>query len=85
MAHAEGKIMPSITSVGIAPTIRNEANPEPKAEVHIFGFDGDLYGKEISVELIASIRKEKKFDSVEALRTEIHKNIAEAAELLKRR
>lgn len=84
MAHAEGKIMPSITSVGIAPTIRNERDPKPKAEVHIFGFDGDLYGKEISVELIAQIRKEKKFDSVDALRTEIHKNIAEAAALLER-
>lgn len=84
-AHLDGRILPSITSIGIAPTIRREEHPKPKVEVHIFDCDRDLYGRKLSVELIASVRKEKRFDSVDELRAEIHKNIAAAADLLKGR
>ena len=43
----------------------------------------ELYGRNLSVELVARVRGERKFDSVEALKEQIHADIAAAAELLK--
>jgi riboflavin kinase/FMN adenylyltransferase len=40
-------------------------------EVHLFGFDGDLYGKQMRVGFVARIRGEAKFDGLKALRTQI--------------
>lgn len=78
-----GRIYPSITSIGVAPTIRKEEHPQPKVEVHVFDRSLELYGKKMSIELVSCVRRELKFDSVEALKARIHKDIAAAAELLK--
>jgi riboflavin kinase/FMN adenylyltransferase len=43
----------------------------PLMETHLFDFDGDLYGKYLSVELVGYIRPEAKFDSLEALIAQI--------------
>lgn len=85
LARVEGEEMalPSITSIGVAPTIRKEEHPQPKVEVHVFDRSLELYGKRVSVELVARVRGEQKFDSVEALKKQIHADIAVAAELLK--
>jgi len=58
-------------------------NPAPKVEVHIFGRSIDLYGKRLAVELVSNVRREKRFQSLEELRAQIHADIAAAAELLK--
>ncbi len=44
-------------------------------ETHIFDFSGDLYGQTIEVELEKFIRPEQKFDSPEALKEQIKKDI----------
>ena len=59
---------PSITNVGIKPTIGTYAK---NVETHIFNFDKELYGKEIRVEFVKKTRDEKKFDDVEALSAQI--------------
>ena len=59
---------PSITNVGIKPTI-GEYNKN--VETHIFNFDQELYGKEIRVEFIRRTRPEKKFDSLDDLKDQI--------------
>jgi len=64
----DGRIYGGAASFGIRPTFALEA---PLMEVHLFDFDGDLYGELITVELIAYLRPEKKFDSVDALKTQI--------------
>jgi FAD synthase len=43
-------------------------------EVHIFGFDGDLYGQQIEVELVRFIRPMRKFENIEELRQAIEKD-----------
>ena len=43
----------------------------PLMETHLFDFDGDLYGKYLSVELIAYIRPEAKFPNLDALIAQI--------------
>ena len=45
-------------------------------EAHLLNFDGDLYGKKLSVELVKRLRDEIKFDSVDALKEQIKKDIA---------
>jgi len=45
-------------------------------EAHLLNFDGDLYGKKLSVELAGRLRDEIKFDSVEALKEQIKKDIS---------
>jgi riboflavin kinase/FMN adenylyltransferase len=46
-------------------------------EVHLFEFDGDLYGMDIEVEFLRFVRGEKKFDSLDDLCAQIERDIAE--------
>lgn len=55
----DGKVYPSVSNVGIRPTV-DDGNAV-NAETHVIGFDGDLYGKEITVCLCEFIRPETKF------------------------
>ncbi|MEO0993854.1 MAG: bifunctional riboflavin kinase/FAD synthetase [Pseudomonadota bacterium] len=53
-----------VASIGERPTFGVNA---PNFEVHLFDFSGDLYGAEITAALVAFLRPEERFDSVEAL------------------
>jgi riboflavin kinase/FMN adenylyltransferase len=54
----------------------------PLMETHLFDFDGDLYGKYLSVELIQYIRPEAKFPSLDALIAQIGADAVKAREIL---
>ena len=58
-------------NIGTRPTLsgKNES-----IEIHIFDFNEDLYGKMITVCLYEKIRDERKFDSLEALKTQLIKD-----------
>ena len=45
---------------------------EPLLEVHVFDFDGDLYGRELDVEFVARLRDEDPFADLEALVQQMH-------------
>jgi riboflavin kinase/FMN adenylyltransferase len=75
----DGRIYGGAASFGIRPTF---ALSSPLMEVHLFDFSGDLYGEVLNVELIAYLRPEKKFDGVEALKTQIAADCAEARRIL---
>ncbi|MCR4690287.1 MAG: riboflavin biosynthesis protein RibF [Lachnospiraceae bacterium] len=62
-----------ITNIGQKPTIR-EKRSGISAETFLFDFDGDLYGKELSVSLLHFHRKEQQFDGLEALKEQMHKD-----------
>lgn len=51
---------------------------DPLLETHIFDYSGDLYGRRLEVRLIAWLRPELKFDSLEAMVEQMHKDAAEA-------
>ena len=57
-----------VASIGERPTFGINA---PNFEVHLFDFDGDLYGTQISAGLVAWIRGEQRFDTIDALITQI--------------
>ena len=54
----------------------------PLLETHLFDFDGDLYGKYLSVELIQYIRPEAKFPSLQDLIAQIGADAARARAIL---
>ena len=62
--EVDGQKLGGMLSVGTNPTFDGT---EQTIEVHIFDMNSDIYGKDIAIEFIASIREEKKFSSVEAL------------------
>jgi riboflavin kinase / FMN adenylyltransferase len=61
-------------SVGERPTFGRNL---PNLEVYLLDFEGDLYGAEISVALVAFLRPELRFGSAEALVEQMHADVAE--------
>jgi riboflavin kinase / FMN adenylyltransferase len=84
VAHTSGaRTFDAVCNVGVKPTVE-EAGPVG-LEVHLFGHDGsDLYGERVRVELVARIRAERRFPSLDALRAQIGADAASARELLTR-
>ena len=69
----DGKELFGITNIGVKPTI---SGAEVKGiETHLFDFEGDLYGKELIVEFYAFRRPEQKFESLDALKQQLAKDI----------
>ena len=67
-----GKTYKGITNYGARPTFNNETIT---TETYLDGFDGDLYGKILTVQFIKYLRDVKKFDSVEDLKEQLQKDI----------
>jgi riboflavin kinase/FMN adenylyltransferase len=72
------KAFRGIANLGVRPTVTSDG--QRLLEVHLFEFEGDLYGMEIEVEFRRFIRPEKKFASIEELRNQIARDIATAGE-----
>ena len=70
-----------VANFGIRPMYQVDV---PLMETHLFDFDGDLYGKYLSVELIRYIRPEAKFPSQEALIAQIAADAVKAREILEK-
>lgn len=68
----DGKKYPSVTNIGVRPTI--EGFSKERSETNIVGFNGDLYDKNISVHLLKKIREEMKFNNLDELRNQIAKD-----------
>ena len=69
----DGRSFAGVTNVGTRPTVCE--NGSISVETFLLDFDGDLYGTDIRLEFCRRLRGEVKFDSLEALREEIQKNI----------
>lgn len=70
-----------IVNVGFNPTFEND---KLTIEAHIFDFNEDLYGREISIFFIKRIRGEKKYSDVPGLVRQIDKDIAFAKKILEK-
>ena len=68
-----GRTVAAIGNIGLRPTFSGDARPS--VEVHLPGVDENLYGKEMTFELNHYLRPERKFDSIEALRTQIFEDV----------
>ncbi len=70
-----------IANFGVRPTF-DKTKSLPILEVHLFDFTDNLYGKEIVISFVDFIRKEKKFNGLESLKSQIQLDINIAKDLL---
>lgn len=64
---------------GMKPTVHNIK--EPLVEVHILDYEGDLYGKNIEIDILKKLRNEQKFANLEELKLQIKKDTEECLKL----
>ena len=68
-----------ISNFGERPTVEGK---KLLLETHIFNFNDDIYGKELTVEFLTFIREEKKFEGVDLLKKQIDMDSKKALEIL---
>jgi riboflavin kinase/FMN adenylyltransferase len=76
---AREKCLSGVVNIGMRPTFDTRSLA---IEVHVFDFNEDLYGEEITLYFLRKIREERKFDTAEALIGQIKKDISTAKEIL---
>lgn len=72
LVTVDGKKYRGVTNVGIRPTYLLDT---VLSETNILGFSGDIYSKEITVELVKYLRAERKFSSAEGLINQLNDDV----------
>jgi riboflavin kinase/FMN adenylyltransferase len=71
----DGQILKGVANLGRRPTVEGD---NPVLEVHLLNFKDDLYGQHLNVCFLKKLRKEQKFESLDALKTQIFRDIEDA-------
>lgn len=74
---------PGLVNIGVRPTIAH-ASGERLLELHLLDFHKEIYSTDVEVFFRQFLRAEKKFDSLDALRTQITADTAQARDFLGR-
>ena len=74
LVRYKDRLYKGILNIGVRPTFYASRDREPAIEVHIFGFNGDIYGKDLEVYFIRKIRQERQFKGQESLVRQIKKD-----------
>ncbi len=69
----DGKMYKGVGNIGVNPTV--VSGGRESIEIHILALNQDLYGKTISVSFNKRIRDERKFESLDALKAQIERDI----------
>ena len=72
----EGQWRRSVTNVGVRPTFGDAT--EPSVETFVMNWDGDLYGDVVRVRFLYRLRDERKFSSIDELKTQIARDVERA-------
>ncbi|WP_346862081.1 bifunctional riboflavin kinase/FAD synthetase [uncultured Draconibacterium sp.] len=80
-AEFEGKTYKGMLNIGMRPTFNKNADNR-SIEVHIFDFEEDIYGREITLNFMAKIREEQKFAGIESLVNQLNDDKITALKLL---
>lgn len=75
-----GKEYSAVTNLGYKPTVGSK---QVGVESYLLDFDRDIYGEEICVQFHQFLRPEQKFDSLEALRSQMKQDKCQAAKTLR--
>ncbi len=75
------RLYPAVTNIGHNPTVATHQNR--RVETYVHGFDGNIYGRQIEVQLYHFARPEKKFESLEALKAQMHRDMKNSLEYMK--
>ena len=76
-----GELGIAAISVGTNPTFEVR---QRRVEAYVLDFDGDLYGTTLGIEFVDRLRGMERFDSVEALVTQMQADVAQTREVLGR-
>ncbi len=69
LAHVDGQVLQGMANIGKRPTLDN--GDQLSIEVNLFDFDGDIYGKDITLEFISFLRLEFKMCGLEELKHQL--------------
>ena len=75
-------VLRGVANVGRRPTVKADA--PPLLEVHLFDWQGDLYGRHLRVKFLQKLRDEAKYDGLEALRAAIARDAAQARDYFRK-
>ena len=69
-------------NVGLRPTVHDDQTV-PNVEAYLLGFDREIYGQHLRLDFVARLRDELKFPSLDALIEQMHRDVAQARDILK--
>ena len=75
LANVNGVEYKALANIGTNPTVGNDYL---SLEVHLLDFQGDLYDKQLTISFLSFLRKERKFNSLAELQSQIAEDISEA-------
>lgn len=67
----DGAVRRGMLNIGVRPTVDHSDSPAQTIEVNIIGWDGDLYGKTLTLTFISRLRGEMRFADLDTLRTQL--------------
>jgi riboflavin kinase / FMN adenylyltransferase len=76
-ARVADVLFDAVLNIGVRPTLQRPA-PHLQVEAHLLDFSGDLYGQELQIFFVEKLREEMKFGSLDELRAQIGRDIAQA-------
>jgi riboflavin kinase/FMN adenylyltransferase len=76
------RVLGGVLNIGFRPTFEDPDEVSRAIEVHVFDFEGELYGRELEVIFLKKLREEIRFESVETLREQIRHDEREARRIL---
>ena len=69
-------------NVGLRPTVHDDQTV-PSVEAYLLDFDREIYGQHLRLDFVARLRDELKFPSLDALIEQMHRDVAQARDILK--
>ncbi|MCJ7654543.1 MAG: bifunctional riboflavin kinase/FAD synthetase, partial [Dehalococcoidia bacterium] len=82
IAHVGHELMPSVTSIGVRPTF---GGGKRLVETYIIDYEGELLGQRLTIDLVDKLRDEKRFDTVEELKSQMGRDVEQARQILSER
>ena len=80
-ASLSERVYQAVINIGFRPTFNGDRR---LVEAHLLDFAGELYGRELGIELVERLRGEERFSSAEKLKVQMVRDVAQARSLLKR-
>ena len=78
-AYIDGTAYQALTNIGCRPTFSGSYRT---IETYVLGYHGDLYGRELKIDIVERLRDEKKFDSVDELKKQIAEDVKRGTAIL---
>jgi riboflavin kinase/FMN adenylyltransferase len=80
--RADGSVHQAVIYVGRRPTFYEPGTSSVLVEAYLLHFEGDLYGELSRVSFVDRLRGDRRFDSVDALIAQMHRDAADAERVL---